>query len=91
MKTTLVTVSDTTPTLIAKGPGRVRLAVPAGIPGYALLIGDSSITQSVGYPMTPNSDSELALSLGEKLYGLTSVASGAPGPVDYVVMLYGLP
>lgn len=91
MKTTLVNVSDTTPTLIAKGPGRVRVGVPVGTSGYTIIVGDASITPTVGYAMTPNSENELALALGERLYGLTSVASGAPGPVDYVVTLYGLP
>lgn len=86
MKTTIVPINDTTPDLLAKGPGRFRFAAQSA----GFYIGDASLTAATGFGGSGvnNGDTEFPLLPGEKCFGILPPGSGTAG---VVVLEYGTP
>lgn len=86
MKTTLTSCSDVVPTLLAKGPTRVRLRMLM----TTVAIGDSTVTLATGFMPTEGSDyGEFLLLPGEKMYGIAP--TGFPSGASVIVLEYGKP
>lgn len=85
MKTTVVTMNDSTPVLLAKGPVRVRLTALANAPA----IGGPDITWETGHRTGGSDiDPEFLLSHGDKMYGIVPPGGGSQ---NIIVLEYGTP